>query len=254
MRFKMTNSSMKFYESIKGHVFGGNYAVIKSVKEDVSLSEPIYAVNWFNTRFKWMYDFYNYLAAPSVFKIGGSVFFKGVVTKTLYGSEDDAREVLLVVNYPSGNNFLKLVEGKFFVLVSILREIAVKQFSFGFTERLDSSAPNPNGKKRRKFDPSKSYAIHHFRTNKSIADFISVIRLVAESEGVKVDYAGQTSSLLFAQNRNGEDTQVPCLLDGLVLFEAKSDNQLEEFLMSQGYQSEIAQWGSSFIALLNRTM
>ena len=244
---------MEFFESSKGHIIAGNHVVIKSIKQGVSLNSPIYAINWFNTRFKWLYDFYNLLAAPSVYKIGGSVFFKGVVTKTLYGSDADSRQVLLIVNYPSGKNFLQLVEGKFFVLVSILRELAVKQFSFGFTERLDSNIPQLNGKKR-DFDRSKSYAIHHFKTNKSIMAMTGNIKLTAQLEGIKIDYAGQTSSLLFSQNRREKDTQVPCLLDGLILFEGATDEQLEDFLSSQEYQKEISQFESSYIALLNRAM
>lgn len=243
---------MENFEVIKGHVIGGSHALIKSIKEDASLEKPIYAINWFNTRFKWMYDFYNILAAPSVYKIGGSVFFKGEVIKTLYGSEEDSREVLLIVNYPSGKNFLKLVEGKFFVLVSVLRELAVKQFSFGFTQRLDSGASQHN--ERGKFERSKAYAIHHFKTNKPIANLTSNIQIDAESQGIKVDFMGESSALLFKQNRAGEDTQIPCLLDGLILFEGDTERQLEEFLTSQIYQIHIDSLNSSYIALLNRVM
>jgi hypothetical protein len=245
---------MQFFQVIKEHVILGNNAVIKSIQTDVPLEQPVYAVNWFNTRFKWMYDYYNLLAAPSVFKIGGSIFFKGVVTKTLYGNEADSREVLLIINYPSGNNFLKLVKGKFFLLVSLLREIAVKQFSFGFTKRLDSTVPSLNENRKRKFDPSKSYAIHHFKTDKPIVIFLAIISIYAQSKGIKIDYAGQTSSLLFFENRKGRDKQVPCLMDGLILFEGDKEKQVEEFLMSKGFQDKIAQLESSYIALLNRVM
>jgi hypothetical protein len=245
---------MQFYQVIKEHVILGNFAVIKSTKLDVTLDQPMYAVNWFNTRFKWMYDFYNLLAAPSVFKIGGSIFFKGVVTKTLYGIETDSREVLLIVNYPSGKNFLNLVKGKLFILVSLLREAAVKQFSFGFTERIDRFALPPSRSKKRKFDRSKSYAIHHFKTEKPITAFFTIISVYAESKGIKIDYAGQTSSLLFSENREGKDKQVPCLMDGLILFEGDTEELVEEFLMSTGFQNEIAQLKSSYIALLKRTI
>jgi uncharacterized protein (DUF1330 family) len=243
---------MKVFQVIRSHVVFGNHALIKTIKKEAQLSEPVYAINWFNTRFKWMYDFYNILAVRSVYKIGGKVFFKGDVVKTLSGSDEDSREVLLIVNYPSGNDFLGLVKDKYFLLVSILREVAVKQFSFGFTQRLDSSAPLLNGK--RSFDSSKAYAFHHFKTDRPIPAFTSIIKRSAEPQGIKVEYAGQTSSLLFSQNRAGKETQVPCLLDGLFLFESDAKIKLEEFLNSPDYKEVVASFDSSYIALLKRTL
>lgn len=243
---------MKFFQVIKEHVVLGNHAVVKSIKEDVSLDEPVYAINWFNTRSRWMYDFYNILAARSVYKIGGKVFFKGTVAKILQGTSENSRKVLLIVNYPSGVRFLDLMKDNFFILVSVLRELAVKKFSFGFTQRLDKSALLNNGKVA--FDRSKSYAIHHFKTDKPVPAFIPMLKMAAESKGVEVFYAGQTSSLLFAQNKAGEETQVPCLLDGLLVFEGDDENELEEFLRSDDYHVNVSQFDSSYMALLNRVM
>lgn len=243
---------MKFFQVIKEHVVLGNHAVVKSIKEDVSLDEPVYAINWFNTRSRWMYDFYNLLAARSVYKIGGKVFFKGTVAKTLQGTSENSREVLLIVNYPSGVRFLDLMKDKCFIMVSVLRELAVKKFSFGFTQRLDRNALSQNGKPA--FDRSKTYAIHHFKTEKPVPAFIPMIQMAAESKGIGVYYAGQTSSLLFAQNKAGEDTQIPCLMDGLLVFEGDSDSELEEFLRSDDYQMNFTQFDSSYMALLNRVM
>jgi hypothetical protein len=243
---------MIFFQTLKKPIIFGNHGIIKTIKKEASLNDPVYAINWFNTRIKWMYDFYNFLAAISVFKIGGKIFFKGKVVKILHGSIEDSREMLLIVNYPSANKFSDLMKDKYFLLVSLLRELAVKQFSFGFTERLDSNASPQN--RKRKLDRSKAYAIHHFRTDKPMSSFIPIIQKAAESEGIKIDYAGQTSSLLFSQNTVGKETQVPCLLDGLFLFEGNNSNQLEEFLKSRDYQKDITSFDSSYIALINRTM
>jgi hypothetical protein len=246
------NSDTRFFQVIKEHVVFGNHAVVKSIKEDVSLDEPVYAINWFNTRSRWMYDFYNILASRSVYKIGGKVFFKGTVAKTLRGTNENSREVLLIVNYPSGVRFLDLMKDWYFIVVSVLRELAVKQFSFGFTQRLDRDAVQQNGNIG--FDRSKSFAIHHFKTDKPVPAFIPMIQMAAESKGIVVYYAGQTSSLLFAQNKAGKDTQIPCLLDGLLVFEGDKDSELENFLSSDYYQKNIAQFDSSYMALLNRIM
>ncbi len=180
------------------------------------------------------------------------MFFKGEVFKTLYGNHEDSREMLLIVNYPSGNRFLDLMKDKYFLMVSVLREMAVQEFSFGFTERLDNNMSLQNS--RENLDRSKAYAIHHFKTEKSVNNFISIIQKSAESNGVEIIYAGQINSLLFSQNSAGKETQVPCLLDGLILFKSDSDRKLEEYLNSQDYGENIGLFDSSYIGLLNRTM
>jgi uncharacterized protein (DUF1330 family) len=237
---------------IKQEVIFGNHALIKQVQKDVGLDRPVYAVNWFDTRMKWMYDFYNLLAAQSVYKIGGKVFFKGQVVKKLAGSEEDSRNMLLIVNYPSGIRFMDLVKDKFFVLVSLLRELAVKDFSFGFTQRLDSQEPLPS--KRSYFDKSKVYAMHHFRSDIPLSEFLPRFQEIATENAVNLHYAGQISSLLFAQNNQGKETQVPCLMDGILMFETDHTAPLETMLTGKEYQAEIEKLESSYIALLKRTL
>lgn len=237
---------------IKQEVIFGNFALIKQVKKDASLDCPVYAVNWFDTRMKWMYDFYNLLAAKSVFKIGGKVFFKGQVVKKLLGAVEDSRNMLLIVNYPSEIRFLDLMKDKFFILVSVLRELAVRDFSFGFTVRLDSQDPLPE--KRSNFEKSKSYAMHYFRTDKPLSEFLPRLNEIASATAVKIHYAGQISSLLFSENKLGKETPVPCLMDGILLYEADKDSPLEALVAGESYRQEIAKLGSSYIALLKRTM
>jgi uncharacterized protein (DUF1330 family) len=244
---KMENAQV-----IKQEVIFGNHALIKQVKQDVNLDQPVYAVNWFDTRMKWMYDFYNLLAAQSVYKIGGKVFFKGQVVKKLAGSEKDSRNMLLIVNYPSVIRFMDLVKDKFFVLVSVLRELAVKDFSFGFTQRLDSQEPLPE--KKSNFDKSKVYAMHHFRTEKSLSEFLPRFNKIASENAVKIHYAGQLSSRLFSENQQGKETPVPCLMDGLLLYEAEHNDFMHAMIAGEEYQIEIAKLDSSYIALIKRTM
>lgn len=237
---------------LKQEVIFGNYALIKQIKKDVPLDRPVYAVNWFDTRMKWMYDFYNLLAAQSVFKIGGKVFFKGQVIERLLGSAEDSRNMLLIVNYPSGIRFMDLVKDKFFVLVSLLRELAVKDFSFGFTQRLDSQEPLPT--KRSSFDKSKAYAMHHFRSDKPLPEFLPRLNEIAAKNVVKIHYAGQISSLLFSENKQGKETQVPCLMDGILLYEADQNDSMKAMIAGEEYRQEIEKFESSYIASLKRTM
>ena len=48
-------------------------------RHDPSLAnhDAVYAVNWFNTRSAWLYDFYNLIAARSVLAVGGVPILKG---------------------------------------------------------------------------------------------------------------------------------------------------------------------------------
>ena len=237
---------------LKEEIAFGHYALIKSVKENESFRDPVYAINWFNTNAKWIYNFYNLLAARSVFKIGGKVFFKGEWVKTLRGTDEDSRSMLLIVNYPSALKFLELVKDRYFQLISIFRIMAVRNFSFGFTDRLDSEKDWENTGSD--FDRSKAYAIIHFKATQLLSEHLPEIKNIAESHDVKIYYVGQISSLLYSGNRSGEETQVPCLLDGLILLEGNNCSQLEAMVIAPQYQELSAQFESSYIALLKRTM
>ena len=237
---------------LKEGIIFGNYALIKSVKEDADFSRPVYAINWFNANPKWIYNLYNFLAARSVFKIGGKVFFKGEFIKTFQGKDEDSRDMLLIVNYPSGIKFLELVKNRYFQLVSIFRIMAVRKFSFGFTDRLDSEKALENTYS--KFDQSKAYAIIHFKATQLLSEIFPQIKNIAESHDIKIHYAGQVSSLLYSGNRSGEETQVPCLFDGIILLEGDSYPRLEAMMVGPIYQELSAQFKSSYIALFKRTM
>ncbi len=95
---------------------------------------PVYAINWFNPRSLWLYNFYNFLAARSVTAVGGRAIFKGVVTKSLSETKGAGRRVLLIVRYPSVDAFAGMLTSSYFQIVSLLRLLAVKDFSFCFTE------------------------------------------------------------------------------------------------------------------------
>jgi uncharacterized protein (DUF1330 family) len=240
--------------SVKAQVTSTTSILIKAVSGDVDLDldNQVYAINWFNTRFKWLYTFYNMAAARSVFKIGGKVFFKAEVSLTVQGKDEDARKLLLIVNYPSAYSFLELVKDRYFQLVSIFRIVAVKGFTFGFSERLDSKELLQD--RRSSIDATKVYGMHHFRTNKAVIDFLPQVRDMAAAGGVTLYFAGQISSLLFSANKNGEETQVPCLIDGLLLYEGDSKEQLKSLFKTEDYQDEIKKLDSSYLALLKRVM
>jgi len=137
-------STAKLPGKLKAFIFRDTQAL--------SETEPIYAINWFNTKAQWMYDFYNFLAVKAVRKVGGS---------TIHGEADMRRDILLVVRYPAITQFSVMLADGYFLAVSAIRMLAVKDFTFGLTKRSDAGpdlSPALAGD-----SPSFSYAVHHFK-------------------------------------------------------------------------------------------
>ena len=243
---------METKHSLKEEIAFGNYALIKPVIKNTDFNHPVYAINWFNTNPKWIYNFYNFLAARSVFKVGGKVFFKGEMIKPFQGADEDSRDMLLIVNYPSGFKFLELIKGRYFQWISIFRIIAVRKFSFGFTSRLDSEKTLENTYSN--FNKSKVYVMIHFKAHQPLSNFLPQLNLITESNNIKIHFAGQISSLLYSGDKGGKETQVPCLFDGIILLEGNSDAQLQAAMVKENYQNLIGEFESSYIAFLKRTL
>ena len=99
----------------------------------------IHAINWFDTRSLWLYNVYNRLAAGSVARIGGQPLFKARLVEVLRGNVSDRRETLLLVRYPGVSQFASMLSDRRFQLTSVLRELAVRRFSFGLSESTHQS-------------------------------------------------------------------------------------------------------------------
>jgi len=218
---------------------------IQSIDPEVPLSDPVYAINWFNTRSSWMYQLYNLLAASSVRKVFGKPFFKGRVTTVLHGDQAHRRDMLLIVHYPAVGSFKAMLETRYFQLVSILRVFAVRQFTFGFSRRSDtapaSAAPNEN----------KAYAIHHYRGGHDISAGISDL---LKDQAIDIFFTGRITSLLFSGDGTQAKDQVPCMMDGAVILQAETKAALENTVAQAGYQSIIGQTDASFIAIVERML
>ncbi|MEM9071041.1 MAG: hypothetical protein AAGE52_21195 [Myxococcota bacterium] len=215
--------------------------VLRSLGPERWLDESLFAVNWFNAKHPRIYTAYGILAARDVFRVGGKIFFKGVVTETLVG--DGRREVLLIVYYPSGRAFLDLVRGRFFQLVSPLRMLAVRRFSFVFHRRHDGPARIEH--KRQRFDRSKTYALHHFRSDAPIENLAEEIR-GSLPEGVRLHFLGE-AAVDVATDSRGKIRPMSYETHRLVVLEGDSD-ALRSHLRDSEFDS------SSYVALLRREL
>lgn len=224
---------------------GRNRAYINKTDDGMSFDQPVYAINWFDTKTRWVYDFYNVLAVRSVRAVGGAPFFKGRLEKILHGAEEHRRDVLLVVRYPSLRNFKTMLESPFFLVVSVLRLMAVRDFTFGFTRRRDKGPDLSPG------DLKVAYAVHHF---KGAGDFVEKIGALCRAENAEPFYAGTIGAFITTGDIVSTGEPVPCLMDAIVIWKSGNQNDLEKFIGSDSYQSFLNQTDSSFIGIYDRVI
>ena len=230
-------------EVIKARISQSMSVFICSVDEDYALSKPVYAINWFDTRLLWLYNFYNLLGAISVKKVGGKPLFKGCVKQVLHGDSPSRRDVLLLVRYPTGENFRQMLESRIFQLISMLRILAVKNFSFGFSRRTDSVKDYLNE------NTFSVFAVHHYQSKN---DIVEQIRSIAYGFGVDIYFAGRITALLASGDASEANEDVPCLMDGALLLRAESENDITRLVVSDAYRQVVEQTSNSFIATMDR--
>jgi len=247
MSDKMPNNTV----SVTANIIASIRVHITALRPDFQLQQPVYALNWFNTSCLWLYNFYNFLATRSVRNIDGIPFFKARVDRTLHGDIDDRRAIVLIVRYPSIENFKAMMESRYFQLVSIIRGNAVKQFTFGFSSRLDTH-DTQNSLPIATIDDHGVYAIHHYRSRDNNDLFSDQIRQTAKTSGVELVFSSKVSARLYAQQGEKEASAVDTIMDGCLILQAQADSDIETLIESDAYQALIATTQSSFIATLNR--
>jgi len=215
----------------------------------LSENEPIYAVNWFNTKAQWMYDFYNFLAVKAVRKVGGAPFFKGKYIRTIQGATDMRRDILLVVRYPAISQFMVMLANGYFLAVSSIRILAVKDFTFGLTKRSDAG---PDLRPRSSAESSGlTYAIHHFKAPDGFESKLS--QIVSESP-VELFYAGSIKARIATGKDEEVYSAIPCLMDGIIVLKSEELNLIEDLVARSEYQTLIEKTDSSFIGLYKRIL
>ncbi len=232
-------------EVLRAKITKKSCVYIKSIDKNVPLSDPVYAINWFNARFLWLYNFYNLIASSSVKKIGGKPLFKAHLRKILAGDDEHRRDVLLIVNYPSAIRFKDMLESLYFKLASVFRLLAVKEFTFGFTQCAELKVATGGDRE------TSAYTIHHYRSE---TDITGRVKKVLVDKDIAIHYAGRISSLLFSGDDQESSEQVPCLMDGVIVLEAESFDELEHLFQNEDYKNIVRQTDSSFIATLDRVL
>ena len=232
------------HDFIRAKIAGKSYVQIDRLDNTLSWSEPVHAINWFNTRFMPLYNFYNLVAARSVTRVGGKPIFKGRLTKHITGDNKDLRTVLLLVRYPSPVNFKNMAENLYFKVVSLLRAMAVQDFTFCLSRVTQTNSVPAT------LDATVSFAAHHFRGS---TDTIDKVQVLADASSVKLDFASVKTHVLSSGGGKGT-TAIESLMDGLILLSAPDTAELESLFASVEYKHIIDQTESSFIGLFKRLM
>ena len=215
--------------------------------EHLSEDEPIYAINWFNTKSSLIYDFYNKLAVGCVRKIGGAPFFKAKFIKTLHGNEDDKRDVLLVVRYPALKNFRSMIESKVFQGVSVIRMAAVDNFTFGFTKRADKGSDlSPMNHNK---DGEAFHGVLHYSGAGEIDKSLAAL---STEPSVEIFYNGNIRAYIGTGETSSAATQVPCVMDGVTIFKSADVQALEQLVKQEVFISLTAQAENIFFGLYSR--
>lgn len=227
-------------------------ARLKPFKAGDPLTQPLFAINWFNTKRAWLYSLYNSLATGPAIKTGAKVFIKAELIRTLQGEPIDRRDMLLIVNYASGGNFLDLLTNKYFQIISSLRRAAVKDFSFVFHRR--QGGPERLKTRHQKFDPKKAYAIHHFHSPGPLEPEFEKIKALASDQKISLHFASEKTAALALETKEGQWNDIPFVTEKLFLFEGNSSAQLEKFLTGKKYQAFTKALDFSYMGLLKRVM
>lgn len=232
-------------DSIQAKIFKQIYVNIERLDASMPWSNKVHAINWFNTRSLPLYNFYNMAASRSVVAVGGVPIFKGRLTKRLLGTDEDQRSVLLLVQYPSPENFKTMLENTYFKLVSVFRSAAVKQFTFCLSNKIVGDGDVLEN------DSNYHYAVHHFRGESPV---ISKAQTAISSTDIEMVFASVKTHRLVSTNGAEDVTPVPDIIDGIMLFRAINSTALENTLQSDQYKSVVEDTDASFIALMNRLL
>ncbi len=220
---------------------------ITGSQQGIDLGSNIWAVNWFNPKRRWLYNLYTTLAGPLVIKVGGRLWHKSTFLEKLAGKDDDGRNMLLIVEYPTASNFMDLVGIKFFQLISILRILAVEDFIFGFTKRV--AVPGLTKNRQAKGAPC---LIHHFRSKKNFSGGFNSLASFASDKGINLIYAGTKVATLSRTIVDKGVMEVPFFMDGIIVFESDNIASLKTFFGSETYRDFTSKTENSYAAIFEK--
>jgi uncharacterized protein (DUF1330 family) len=231
---------------LKREVKKGLKIAIQPTDDPAYLEQPVWAINWFNLKHKWLYNMYNKVAAPFVKRVDGRLIFKGHLLETVAGDEALARQMLLIVTYPDIHHFLDMIVIKTFQIISMMRLLAVKDFIFGFTRK---QAISEGYDVHHAPDKAGVYLVHHFTVgagtdNTELENIISPYSLELFFSGTKIGIIQRMTA-----NKN---TPAPFFMDGINLIKATDRAQLNQLLEDSGFKQLLEGNTDNYLGIFKR--
>lgn len=227
--------------------------LIKPVVEHFDENAELCAINWFDLKTPWMYRLYGLIASRFVRKVSGKLYFKGTLVKQLEGTQDQQRENLLIVCYPSARKFLDLIDFKIFQIVSGLRLAAVKRFCFGFTENMLEKSDS-TGASDPTFSTQSIYLVHHFQGDDNwLRDHRQELFTSARQHHMRIYFCGLTTAHI-VREKSGQHQNAEFFMDGILLFAANSAVDIENFTRDDLYTTFKHKHSSNSLYLFARTL
>ena len=222
MPFKMKEKSYRINSKTTIHIVGAD--------KTTDLNKTLWAINWFNAKNKNLYNLYGALAFPHVKKVGGAVAFKGKIRETLAGNNSLKRELLLVVSYPNADGFLGLFPQKLFLIKSLLRINAVKDFVFGFAKMTGGTAKSTQ--KPNKYKGDKAYLIHIVKGEKK--EFSEKINTKTPA-GITLFFDAEKTAYIGRSSDEGEVKKGQFFIDRIMIWEAQEPDELKDWVKSESF-------------------
>lgn len=226
--------------------------LIVPVVEHFDEQADMCAINWFDLKTPWMYRLYGLIASIFVRKVSGKLYFKGNLIRQIEGPAEKIREHLLIVCYPGARKFLDLVDFKVFQMISVLRLAAVQKFIFGFTENiLDKS--ESTGANDSRFNKEQIYLVHHFRGKSNwLRNNRQDLFTAARQHNMQVYFCALTTAHI-ATEKSAQQKSGEFFMDGIVLFAANSEVDIENFTKDHLYTTFMRNNDEDSLYLFSRT-
>lgn len=239
-------------EPLSTNVSATQKVLIKPVVEHFDENADMCAINWFDLKTPWMYQLYGLIASIFVRKVRGRLYFKGNLVKKIEGPEDRQRENLLIVCYPGARTFLDLVDFKIFQMVSVLRLAAVRKFCFGFTENILEKSES-KGASDTRFSKQQLYLVHHFQGDKNwLRENRQDLFNSARQHNMNVYFCGLTNAHI-AREKSGQQQSSEFFIDGILLFAANLEVEIENFTGDDIYTTFKRRNSSNSLYLFSRS-
>ncbi len=209
--------------------------LVKPVSAKIDINQNIWAINWFNFKYRKLYSLYLMLAKPLVERIGGRMIFKGQINRMLTGAVEDSREMLVIVRYPGINSFIDILKKKYFQLLSVIRNKSLVDFTFGFTKNLTADQIDTQQSLWDEYD-SIGYLVHHFKADDDPTNRMMGLMHEIKSEGIRGFFCGITAAEVGRKIRSTDTRYIP-MFDGIILFEANGPDAMQKIMDHPDYKS-----------------